>query len=120
MTAITITIGLGELQLPGELNGTATATQLLELLPLRLLLEDFSGQEKLGRLPARLSTDGAPASSGAEPADIGYYAPSQHLVLYYAEVAAFPGIIPVGRFDAADLDLVRGLPDGTEAVVDRA
>ena len=82
-----------------------------------MTLSDFQKQEKLGALPRPLTTEGAPDSAGAEPGDIGYYAPSAHLVLYYAAVGRFPGIVPVGRFDRSAIASVRTLEDDVTATL---
>lgn len=117
---IAITLGLGDRMIPAELDESPTALDLLELLPLSADFTDFADQEKLAPLPRRLTTRDAPAASGAGPGDIGYYAPSQHLVLYYADVARFPGIIPVGRFATGAVDLLTALPSGTVITVARS
>lgn len=55
--------------------------------------------------------------AGAETGDIGYYAPSNHLVLYYAAVGRFPGIVPIGRSAPVVVDSVRALQDGADATL---
>ena len=114
---VRITIRLGDREVAAELVESPTGLDLAGLLPLTVTLSDFHGQEKLGRLPRPLSLQDAPRSSGAEPGDIGYYSPSNHLVLYYLAVGDFPGIVPVGRFDADAVAHVRGLADGIDAVL---
>jgi hypothetical protein len=114
---VRITIRLDGREVAAELFESPTGLDLAGLLPLTVPLSDFHGQEKLGRLPRPLSLQGAPHSSGAGPGDIGYYSPSNHLVLYYLAVGSFPGIVPVGRFDDDAVAYVRGLADPVEAVL---
>jgi hypothetical protein len=47
------------------LKDNATARELVALLPITLMLEDYAGTEKISYLPRKLSTAG----------DISYYAP---------------------------------------------
>ena len=98
--ALRVVVDLGDgTQVTGELDGSATARSLLEQLPLTLAFRDFGGQEKIAALPAPLSLDGAPARSDAPALTIGYYTPSQSLVLYYEDVGSFGGIVPIGHLD---------------------
>jgi NAD(P)-dependent dehydrogenase (short-subunit alcohol dehydrogenase family) len=65
---------------------------------------DFHDQVALvtgGASGMGLATVQAFAEAGAAVvlADIGYYAPSNDLVLYYRDVGYFPGIMLVGQFD---------------------
>jgi hypothetical protein len=64
--------------------------------------------------------DGVPAGDDPEINDIGYYAPSRDLVLYYGEVAYFDGIIRIGRLDAQDMSLIKSQPDGFGLTIDRS
>jgi len=114
---IAITLGLGHRTIGAELDETPTAVDLLELLPLSADFADFGAQEKLALLPRRLTTRDAPEGSGAGPGDIGYYAPSQHLVLYYDQVGYFPGTILIGRYPAAAVSDVIALPSGTAITI---
>lgn len=60
-------------------------------------MRDHGGVEKTGSLPHALSLADDP--DGAEPhvADLGYYAPSNDLVLYYGNQSYHPGIVILGR-----------------------
>lgn len=98
----------------GTLRPSAATSSLLAQLPLELAFDDFGGQEKLAPLPAPLDLDGMPAGSSAEPGTIGYYAPHQVLVLYYASVGYFRGIVPIGTFD--DVATVRDAAPFTTTV----
>jgi hypothetical protein len=95
-TAIVIVVD--EEAISGELDDSPASASLVALLPLTLSFRDYGRQEKIAELPAPLDLDGAPEGSDAAPLTIGYYAPSQALVLYYEHVGYFPGIVPLGTF----------------------
>ena len=90
-------------QITGELDASATSASLVAQLPLTLSFSDFGGQEKLARLPAPLDLSGAPDRSAAPALTIGYYVPDQALILYYANVGSFSGIVPLGTYDSSDV-----------------
>jgi hypothetical protein len=89
-------------EIRGRLDASPTATSLVAQLPLTLVFADHGGQEKYAELPAPLDLTGAPQSSDAQPLQIGYYVPDQRLILYYAFVGTFSGIVPIGSYDSAD------------------
>jgi hypothetical protein len=105
-TAIRIETSAGDFD--GTLDDSATARDLISRLPLTATFEDLAGQEKLTRLQSPLSMDGAPSSSGAKPNDIGYYGPGRSVVLYYATVSPYSGIVPIGQFDGDASQLREG------------
>jgi hypothetical protein len=74
---------------------------LIAQLPLKLSFRDFNGQEKVAHIPRPLSMRGMPKSADPRPGEIGYYAPTQELVLYYTDVGRFDGIARIGRFDGS-------------------
>jgi hypothetical protein len=98
-----------------ELHDNPTARALADQLPFR----DLNSVEKISKLPQPLTTDGVPDGADPEIADIGYYAPSQDLVLYYGDVGYWNGIVRIGRFDDAQLSLAEGQPDGFEVTIER-
>ncbi|BBY26845.1 cyclophilin-like fold protein [Mycolicibacterium sediminis] len=95
------------------------ARDLAGLLPLRLSFRDLNGVEKIARLPRPLTTDGVPGGSDPEVADIGYYAPTSDLVLYYGDVGFYDGIVNVGRFDAEAVEWIGSRPDGAAVTIER-
>jgi hypothetical protein len=108
-----------EIVLEATLWDNPAAQSLVEQLPLTVPFEDYGQQEKVGTPPRPLSMDGMPAGDDPEPLDIGYYAPSGVLVLYYADVGYFTGIARLGHFDSPIDDLV-DLPDGTTITIELA
>jgi hypothetical protein len=85
-----------------------------------LPFRDLNRVEKIAKLARPLTTDGVPEGGDPEIADIGYYAPSQDLVLYYGDVGHWNGIVRIGRFDSDQLALVEGQPDGFEVTIEIA
>jgi hypothetical protein len=96
-----------------------TARDLVDQLPLTLRFRDFNRVEKIAKLPRPLTIDGVPAGDDPEINDIGYYAPSGDLVLYYGDVGYFNGIVRIGRLEAADMSVIERQPDGFEVTIDR-
>jgi hypothetical protein len=96
-----IRIIAGKTVLTAHLWDNATARSLIAQLPLKLSFRDFNGQEKVAHIPRPLSMRGMPKSADPRPGEIGYYAPTQELVLYYTDVGRFDGIARIGRFDGS-------------------
>ena len=117
MTDIRITVG--DQTFTAQLADNPTALDLVDQLPLSLQFRDFNRVEKIAELPRPLTTEGVPAGDDPEINDIGYYAPSGDLVLYYGEVGYWTGIVRIGRLDAADMSLIERQPDGFELTIDR-
>ena len=63
-------------------------------------------------VPRPLTTDGAPEGDDPGVGDIGYYAPSQDLVLYYGGVGPWNGIVRIGEFDRSQTEFIQRQPDG--------
>jgi hypothetical protein len=82
------------------LADNASSRDLAALLPLRLTLEDYGAVEKIGYLPRKLSTDGAPAASTPSAGDVSYYAPWGNLAFFRKGFNHSPGLIPLGRVEA--------------------
>lgn len=108
-----ITLHIGDHLVTGELFANPVADQIAALLPFEAGFDDFHDQEKLARLERPLDVTGVPSADAPRPGEIGYYAPTQSLVLYYASPGGWPGLVRVGRFDHP-VDQVRALPDGTQ------
>jgi hypothetical protein len=114
-----VRLTIGSTVLTARLHDNPTARNLLGQLPLTLTFRDLNGVEKIARLPRALTMDGVPAGADPEIRDIGYYAPSNNLVLYYGDVGFWNGIVRIGRYDAST-ERVQGLADGATVTVERA
>ncbi|XEU18336.1 cyclophilin-like fold protein (plasmid) [Tistrella mobilis] len=81
------------------LDDTPTARDLMSMLPLDLTIEDYSTNEKIARLPRRLTEDGSGTFSGEAPGDLCYFAPWGNLAFFYKGYRYSRGLIRLGRLD---------------------
>jgi hypothetical protein len=117
VTPIRITVN--DRLIAAQLVDNPTAQDLADQLPLTLTFRDFNSVEKIAELPRPLTTEGVPEGDDPDIADIGYYAPDNNLVFYYGDVGYWNGIVRIGRFDTADLEFIRGQPDGFQVTIER-
>ena len=83
------------------LNDTPTARDFASLLPLALNMHDLFGREKPGQLPRPLTSH--KGQSTYQLGDLGYWAPSHDLAIFYADdgqTIPIPGIVIIGRIDS--------------------
>lgn len=101
-TAVDVTIGADN----------TTVREFLAMLPLTVPFEEFSGREKIGYLPRKLTTAGVPGSD-PENGDLIYFAPWGNLGFYYntAGVGHSDDVIHLGRY-AATMRQLEQLDDG--------
>lgn len=107
-TAVTVTIGDTTLQ--GQLWDSPAARDLATRLPLTLTFVDYNAVEKTASIDPALTMDGMPAGDDPNPGEIGWYAPTSDLVLYYGDVGYWNGIARLGTFDHAGIDLLAAGP----------
>ena len=117
MTEIRITIN--DRSFTAQLADNPTARDLVDQLPLTLRFRDFNDVEKIAKLPRPLTMEGVPAGDDPEINDIGYYAPSGDLVLYYGDVGYWNGIVRIGRLNAQDMSVIERQPDGFQLTIHR-
>jgi hypothetical protein len=91
---------IGETEITGILTDNATSRDLFARLPLALTLEDYGDIEKIGYLPKKLSTNGAPAGSAPSAGDIAYYAPWGNLAFFRKSFRHSNGLVSVGRIES--------------------
>lgn len=115
--AADLRIQIGSQSIAAQLADNPTANDLAAQLPMTLSFRDLNSMEKTAMLPRPLTMDGVPAGDDPEIGDIGYYAPSQDLVLYYGDVGYWTGIVRIGRLDTAGLSFVSEQRDGFDAVI---
>ena len=108
-TAVTLTIG--DTTLPGQLWDNPAARDLATRLPLPLTFVDYNSVEKTAHIDPALTMDGMPAGDDPRPGEIGWYAPTSNLVLYYGDVGYWNGIARLGTFDDAGINLLEAGPD---------
>ena len=95
-----IRMKVGDRVVTATLIDNATSRDLVSMLPLTVTLEDHAATEKIGYLPRKLSTEGAPAGSDPALGDVAYYAPWGNLALYYKDFHHSSGLIILGRIDS--------------------
>jgi hypothetical protein len=96
-----------------------TGLDLLDRLPVTVQFHDHNRQEKTGPLRGPLTMDGMPKGDTPHTGDLGYFAPSTDLVLYYAEAPYWTGIARIGHLDG-DLSAIASAAAGFTATVERA
>lgn len=121
-------VPVGETSIRVRVNGTTiagtirhnpTGSDLLSRLPVTVQVRDHNRQEKTGPLPAPLTMDGMPSGDAPKAADIGYFAPGNDLVFYYADAPYWRGIARIGRLEG-DLSALAGAPGELTVVIERA
>jgi hypothetical protein len=105
-----IVIKTGNQLLPVTLDDNATARDFMGLLPLKLTLTDYASTEKIGDLPRKLSTQGAPAAINPVIGDVTYYAPWGNLAIFHKDFRNSPGLIRLGKIDTGVVRLARSGP----------
>ncbi|CDZ31900.1 Blr6531 protein [Neorhizobium galegae bv. officinalis] len=107
-TDVRIGLTFNALVLTATLYDNPSARDLASMLPLDLKIEDFGGNEKIVRLPRKLTEDGSGPFTNERPGDLCYFKPWGNLALFYAEYR-WDGLIRLGRFDSSfDALWVRG------------
>ncbi|MFM0487684.1 cyclophilin-like fold protein [Paraburkholderia graminis] len=88
----------------------------LSMLPLRLKLQEFNQREKIGYLPRKLKTNGAPGSD-PEDGDLIYYVPWGNIGFYYnaACISYSDKTIHLGTYKASR-DQLKRLEDASVTV----
>lgn len=101
-----VLVSIGDTTVPGHLWDNPAARDFAARLPLTLTFGDYNAVEKTAHLDPALTMDGMPAGDDPEPGEIGWYAPSADLVLYYGDVGFWNGIARLGTFDPSGIDLL--------------
>ena len=100
-----IRIVIGDTVITAELWDNAPARALIDRLPLTLDFSDLNAVEKIARMDPALPMTGMPDGDDPAPRDIGWYAPSSDVVLYYGDVGYWPGIARIGHI-GDDIDTI--------------
>lgn len=99
-TDVRIKITFNDLVLTASLYDNPSARDFASLLPLSLTIEDFGGNEKIVRLPRKLTEDGSGPFSNERPGDLCYFKPWGNLALFYDDYK-WDGLIRLGRFEGS-------------------
>ena len=92
------------------LYDNATARDFAALLPFSLTLTDFAKVERVGDMPRKLTTVGAPAGMDPVTGDLTYYAPWNNLAIFAGDNVHARGLIPLGKIDTGIAALQRPGP----------
>jgi len=107
-TRLRIKISFNDLTLTAVLYDNPSARDLASLLPLDLAIEDFGSNEKIVRLPRKLTEDGSGPFGNEQPGDLCYFKPWGNLALFHDNYR-WDGLIRLGRFEGGfEPLLVRG------------
>ena len=96
-----INIRINGKRLSASILDNDAAMEFVSLLPLSLSMKDLFRREKYAPLPRPLNAK-VPGQSTYAVGDIGYWAPTQDVAIYYlhdGETIPSPGIIPLARID---------------------
>jgi hypothetical protein len=92
-------ISMNGSEITATLIDNATSRDFVSLLPLKLKLEDYGETEKIGYLPRKLTTEGAPPGSEPSLGDVSYYAPWGNLAIFRKDFRYSPELIKLGNLD---------------------
>lgn len=96
---VAIRIDVEGRSITATLEESETARDFASLLPLELTLTDYAETEKIGDLPRRLSTEGAPQGVTPAAGDLAYYAPWGNLAVFLRDFRHSSGLVRLGRLD---------------------
>ena len=80
---------------------------LLSMLPMTVTFEDYNSIEKIGYLPRKLHTEGAPSSCDPSVGTFAYYAPWGNLSVFYQDFRHSENLVPLGRIESGMNSLAR-------------
>ncbi|MBB3713090.1 hypothetical protein FHS00_002691 [Limimaricola variabilis] len=91
------------------LDNHATTRDLVSMLPLELVIEDFSTNEKIAHLPRRLDEGGHVAFDDEAPGDLCYFLGWGNLAFFHDDYRYRGDLIRLGRIEGGLAPLlVRG------------
>lgn len=99
----------GEQEFTYQLFDNATVQDFVSMLPLDLIIEDFSTNEKIAHLPRRLDEGGHEPIGDETPGDLCYFLGWGNLAFFYNDYEYRNDLIRLGRIEGpVDPLLVRG------------
>jgi len=85
-----------------RLNGSRAAEHLASRLPLTVMLENFSDNEKIFYPPETLPTEGTPKAETGKPGTPAYYAPWGDVALFYGPFRTNGDLYELGTVESAE------------------
>lgn len=92
--------------LSATLQDSPAARDFYSLLPLKLMLEDYAGTEKIAYPPRKLGIAGEPEGYAPAAGDLAYYAPWGNLALFHKRFRYSSGLVKLGQIES-DLEPLR-------------
>ncbi len=80
-----------------ELNNSQAAKDLYAQLPLSIMVENFSNNEKIFYPPAKLNTTDTPLADTCHVGTLAYYAPWGDVVMFYGSFGPASGLYELGH-----------------------
>ncbi|EEK78279.1 cyclophilin-like fold protein [Bacillus cereus] len=102
-----------------RMEDTPVAQDFLSLLPMKFIIEDYAGTEKVSYLPRKLSTENAPKGIEAKRGDFNYYAPWGNLAIFYEDFRFSNGLIKLGTIESG-IEKLENIRDNFEMVIEKA
>jgi hypothetical protein len=91
------------------LEDNPSVRDLMSMLPLDLTISDYSTNEKIARLPRKLTEEGSGQFENEAVGDLCYFAPWGNLAMFHGSYRWSRGLIRLGRLDNGPAPLlVRG------------
>lgn len=91
------------------LEDNPSARDLMSMLPLDLMISDYSTNEKIAYLPRKLAGDGSTGFGNEAAGDLCTFAPWGNLAMFHGPYRWSRGLIRLGRLDNGPAPLlVRG------------
>lgn len=91
-----ISVKFGDATVIYELNDSAAANSLYEMLPLTVEIEDYSTNEKIFYPPQRLDTTDTPLAQ-AGTGTLAYFEPWGDVVFFYGDYNQHPSLYELGQ-----------------------
>lgn len=89
----------GDQTFAATLLENAFAREFAAMLPLDLVIEDYSTNEKIAYLPRKLTEEGSVPFANEAAGDLCYYAPWGNLAFFHGGYKYSSGLIRLGRLD---------------------
>lgn len=96
--AVRVKFTFGKSEMTATLYDSPSARDFASMLPLDLTIEDYGNNEKIVRLPRKLTEQGSGPFDNERPGDLCYFKPWGNLALFYGDYQ-WDGLIRLGRFD---------------------
>jgi len=97
-TPVRVKFTFANSEMTATLHDSPSARDFASMLPLDLTIEDYSHNEKIVRLPRKLTEKGSGLFDNERPGDLCYFKPWGNLALFYGDYK-WDGLIRLGRFE---------------------